>query len=217
LHNHNNFKFFTFSNLFPLPKEVIKEKDKYYLVISSPKDEIIDLIFCNSPIGEIINLGEYSFILRNIKKENIIKLDNFNIFRTATLINITKRSDKGYKALLLDKDADFLDCLNRNCLAKYNTYFSENNSLNLFENCKVESFGKKSVSIKIHNSQKDYFVIGNLIDFKFGALKKKQREILEFLIDCGFGERTTYGFGYVFNKNNNDVDELENFTFLVGE
>lgn len=43
----------------------------------------------------------------------------------------------------------------------------------------------------------DYPVIGSLWEFSFSHLSKKQKEILEFAIDCGFGERNSYGFGFV--------------------
>ena len=218
IHNDKSYKYFTFSNLFPPPNEEIKEKKNYWLTISSPIKDIIDLVKLNSPIGEKVNLGEYSFILKDIKDEEDFKLKNFSILRTATLINVTRKNQDSYKSLLYEKDDDFLDCLQKNCLAKYNNYFKEKNELDIFENSKVEPFGKKSVSLKIHNEKGDYFLIGNLLDFKFGSLKKKQREILEFLIESGFGERTTYGLGFLYeNKGSNRVEELNDFNVLAGE
>lgn len=218
IHNDKCFKYFTFSNLFPLPSERIEENKNYWLTISSPREDIIEIIKCNCPIGEKINLGEYSFILKDIREESNFKLKDFSILRTATLINITKKTQNSYKSLLLENDKDFLYYLQNNGLAKYNYYFNEDNDFNLFENCKIEAFGKKSVSLKIYSEKGDYLIIGNLLDFKFGSLKKKQREILEFLIESGFGERTTYGLGYLYSNNaNNNFENLKDFNVLAGE
>ncbi len=45
--------------------------------------------------------------------------------------------------------------------------------------------------------RKEYKAIGSLWDFMFTRISREQKKVLDFGIDAGFGERNTYGFGFV--------------------
>jgi CRISPR-associated endoribonuclease Cas6 len=216
IHNKKGFKYFTFSNLFPPPHQKLIQNKVYSLIVSSPNKKIIDLILYNSPIGEIINFGEYSFSLDKLEILKGFRLDDFTSYRTATFINITKRTEKGYKSLIYGRDIEFMDLLTKNSLSKFNNYYRENNTAPIFENCVIEPYGKKSVNMRIHNKNGDFDLIGNILRFSFGKLQRKQREILEFLLDCGFGERTSYGLGLLSKLKDQDVKQIEIFDRLIG-
>ncbi len=44
---------------------------------------------------------------------------------------------------------------------------------------------------------KEHKVIGSIWEFAFSHLSPEQRDILEFGLECGFGERNSLGFGFV--------------------
>jgi len=44
---------------------------------------------------------------------------------------------------------------------------------------------------------KEQVSVGSLWEFTFSYIGKKQRKLLEFGIDCGFGERNSFGFGFM--------------------
>ncbi|MFZ8830420.1 MAG: CRISPR-associated endoribonuclease Cas6 [Candidatus Aenigmatarchaeota archaeon] len=56
---------------------------------------------------------------------------------------------------------------------------------------------RKEVAIPLIINVKEQIVIGSTWSFHFTYLTKEQKEILEFGIDCGFGERNSLGFGFV--------------------
>ncbi|MEM4710953.1 MAG: CRISPR-associated endoribonuclease Cas6 [Candidatus Woesearchaeota archaeon] len=216
LHDKITHKYFTFSNLFVVKDEKIEENKAYTLYISSPDSRFISMILYNTYLNEIVNLGEYSFVLEKIIYEKGFSIKDFSIFQTATMINLTKNLSKSYKALIYGKDVDFIKHLNNNLLSKYNEYNKTKINIDLFKNCKIRAIGKKSVCLKINKETGDFNIIGNILEFKFGKLNKTQRDVLEFGLQCGFGERTSYGLGFLFPVKRSDPDIISEFNDLMG-
>ena len=71
LHDKKGYKYFCFSNIFPIGD--IKKNDERNLIISSPSDSFINIIEEKIKIlseqDKAINIGEYQFKLERISKE----------------------------------------------------------------------------------------------------------------------------------------------------
>jgi CRISPR-associated endoribonuclease Cas6 len=57
---------------------------------------------------------------------------------------------------------------------------------------------KKQVSTRVLMNGQEQIVIGSIWEFWFGD--DAYKELLEFGIDCGFGERNSLGFGFMNMK-----------------
>jgi CRISPR-associated endoribonuclease Cas6 len=55
----------------------------------------------------------------------------------------------------------------------------------------------RSVSKPITVKQQRQMVIGSLWEIGFATASKQERRVLEFAVDCGFGERNSLGFGFM--------------------
>ncbi|MEO0270100.1 MAG: CRISPR-associated endoribonuclease Cas6, partial [candidate division WOR-3 bacterium] len=66
-------------------------------------------------------------------------------------------------------------------------------SFSLFEQFKF----KKEVCNHVIIKGKEYKVIGSIWEFMFSYFDNEQKKILEFGVDCGFGERNSFGFGFI--------------------
>ncbi|MCX8163707.1 MAG: CRISPR-associated endoribonuclease Cas6, partial [Candidatus Micrarchaeota archaeon] len=89
----------------------------------------------------------------------------------------------------------FLKQLEENIFKKYKLFYNtELEEFPIFEKLKLI----KTVATKLPiNNNKDVLVIGSIWEFEFENLSKEKKEILEFALDCGFGEKNSYGFGFV--------------------
>ncbi len=223
LYKDKTNKLFCFSNLFPPPKEeVLRENKIFFLTISSPIQEFIQALFFRLILNEKINLGEYQFELIDFSVLQPFGISNFSVFRTATIINITERTESGYKALDFETEPKkYTRALARNILKKYilvkkkDPFIKEDQ---LFNNCKINLIEKKKLFIKLthykNEKQESFDVIGNQVEVRFGALNKKQKDIFYTAVQCGFGERTSYGFGYIYPITPSGVEDLKDFEEL---
>ncbi|MDI6737704.1 MAG: CRISPR-associated endoribonuclease Cas6, partial [Nanoarchaeota archaeon] len=88
----------------------------------------------------------------------------------------------------------FVKQLTENLFKKYDGFYGvKTEQFPLFEQYK---FVRQVCNHLVING-KEYKVIGSLWDFMFTRLGREQKRVLDFGIDCGFGERNTYGFGFV--------------------
>ena len=74
LHDKKDFKGFCFSSLYPVLNKEIKEKNQYFITISSSVPKIIETLFFSFKVGEMVNLGEGSFTILNVEiKQFLLK------------------------------------------------------------------------------------------------------------------------------------------------
>ncbi|RLE42316.1 CRISPR-associated endoribonuclease Cas6 [Candidatus Woesearchaeota archaeon] len=226
LHSKKKYKFFCFSNIFPLKigknKKVcpFRRGDIKYLLISSPDAGFIKTLHkkLEEKIAnnDEIKFGEMLFGLEGMKMLNtpIIKKKGV-VIRTETpiVLRIPRRIYKKFKVnppkpytyIFWRKEYPielFFEGLTKNLLGKYREFHKidkekfasfEKEVLPLFQRVKFI----KTVSNKVIINGKEQLVIGLLFDFYFDFLNEKQRKILKFAVDAGFGERNSYGFGFV--------------------
>ncbi len=212
LHNKPGYKFFCFSNIFPIND--MKPGDSKNLIISSPdkifikllKEKLIEFIDSKKPL----NIGEMQFEIKEIKKFSI-KLNSSRIKLISATPIIIKIPEKNYEKYKIpekyrkkryvywrpqyDFNA-FLKQLEENIFKKYKDFYkTEIKEFPIFEGFKFNSPANPRVVIK----GREYSLVGSYWEFYFSGLNhdKQKRKILEFAIDCGFGEKNAYGFGFI--------------------
>ncbi|GEM_PF-4248032 len=150
-----------------------------------------------------VNLGEYSFKLISYKPLPKLKFGENFILESESIINITIHENSKIKSITLSSDSErFKKNLSRNLLKKYN-YFSKekiDEDFDLFENIEIEEIENTLKAVKINfikNSDNWFDVIGSRYRLKAGKINETQKRILEMCYDLGFGERNTFGFGFM--------------------
>ena len=200
---------FCFSNIFPgrsSHSEFFEKSQSYNLVISSPDKDFLKVLAQNFIKKEEIKIGQAEFALREIKFFNLNIGKNIEFTSTSPIIiRIPKEKYDEYKISPKNSYSFlfwrpqyplevFIKQLEANIFKKYKEFFRKDiEEFPIFQ----KFIFKKSVSIplKIHNREVNY--IGSIWEFHFDFLDKKIKEILEFAIDCGFGEKNSMGFGFV--------------------
>jgi CRISPR-associated endoribonuclease Cas6 len=205
LHDKKGYKFFCFSNIFPIGD--FKTGDRRKLLISSPEIGLIRLL--EEKIKNIecpIQIGELSFKLLSVKTLKP-KIPNNLTLITATpiIIRIPRKNYEKY-GIVSEKEyvfwqpeysfEAFIKQLEENIFKKYNEFFGK--KIEEFPIFEVFRFKKSTVS-RILLDGNEYKLFGSIWEFDFHGLKydRKRRDVLEFAIDCGFGEKNSMGFGFV--------------------
>ena len=222
IHDKKSYKPFCFSGIFPVFNQRIEEEYNYSLIISSPKKELIDFFMLNIITGEKVNFGEYFFEIIDLKVEKDI-LKNFDMLETTNMVSITKKNEKGrpYSINFSKNEKEFLDYLRKNCIKKYNYYNNEDLPLDydIFGKSiiKLKENSKEIISIKMPESQKEkgFTIMGCPIEIKLSHLTKIQRDILNCVYDAGFGEKNSYGIGFMKKKTRFSLNDLNNFEKLI--
>jgi len=212
LHEKKGYKFFCFSNLFPLnvkngvPQPVEKGEEKK-LLISSPDRIFIRTVrerleeFARE--GEPVKIGEMRFTVEGLKEFK--KAPGNLIAATPIVLRIPERryreygiknGKRGYVYWRPEHGLEpFLKQLEDNMFKKYAEFSGETERFPVFEI--LEFRGMRVCHLVIDGVE--YRVIGSLWKFSFPGLRHdpEKRKLLSFAMDCGFGERNTYGFGFV--------------------
>ncbi|MFH1642490.1 MAG: CRISPR-associated endoribonuclease Cas6 [Nanoarchaeota archaeon] len=207
IHEGKKFKGFCFGNIYPVKDRQIKENCNYNLVLSSPIPKIIEHLFFNIKEDCTINLGEGSFNVEGIEVRNFV-LNNKNIIETLSIINLTKHTENKILPLLYDENKEeFLNQLSINLIRKYNHLRQKEigEDFKLFENIEIglikNNHKLKHFSIPILlEDNKRFNAIGNKLYFKFNRISDEQLAIFQVCLDAGFGERNSFGMGFMVKK-----------------
>jgi len=176
LHHHKNFKFFSFSSIFPI-KDEIKAGDTIKFIISSPDKFFISFLKDNIP--DSIRLGNLRFSLKKIKSYEE-RLRNEFITSSPVILQIDKNYYYTSKRGSLEL---FLKRLTENALKKYNIFYKEDFSLEfIFDSL---TFLRDAV-VKITHWK-----------FKKLFYPKSEIKFYRFIMDCGLGEKNSLGFGFI--------------------
>lgn len=203
LHDKKGYKFFCFSNIFPFEENRIRN-----FIISSPSNEIINSISKNIEIGKLVNIGEMQFRIKEFSIFNV-KIPKRNVHiccSTPIIIRIPEAKYDKYKIPEEERKARyvywrpkysfeaFLKQLTENLIKKFNDFYgTEISTYDLFE----QFVFKKVVANELIINGKAYPVIGSIWEFIWHNMDSMQRKIIEFGLDTGFGERNSFGFGFV--------------------
>ncbi len=113
------------------------------------------------------------------------------------------------KAITLTKSNKFKNQLKKNLIRKYNMFSSDDISENydLWKNIEINEIPGSEHAVRINFTKESdnwFDVIGSRYDFNLGNISDKQKEILQLCMDLGFGEKNTFGFGFVNVKRLRD-------------
>lgn len=202
VHNKKGAKYFCFSNIFPIGD--MRCGDTRKLLISSPDPVLIKTLQKKIEAVEKVNIGDMSFRLKESKIVNSRILSKSKI-RCSTPIVLRIPQNKYAKYGITEEKQDeywkpkyplecFVKQLEENMIKKYNEFHgTKMDEFAIFEKFR---FVKPSVNHVVIDN-KERILVGSIWEFDFSILDQRKKELLQFALDCGFGERNTYGFGFV--------------------
>lgn len=193
VHESKKFKFFCFSDIFPVSN--FKSEEKKTILVSSPNKNFINALANSLQEKNNLKLGVRKIKITEFKKVNL-KLKNKFISGSPIVLYKDNRKNL-YFSFRREKNLNFfLERLKENALKKFNAFYSENYYLeeNIFDKLKF----KKEVSVKNVKNTKRFTIIGSVWSLleKF-HIGKEDRKFYEFIMDCGLGEKNSLGFGFI--------------------
>ena len=218
LHELPGYKFFCFSNIFPLKVEnggipPIREGEKRYLMVSSPDKAFIKAF--QDGLSEEIHIGDMSFNVEDVKPLKI-KLDDVCTLVSATPI-VVRIPEYNYDKYDIPPESRkkryvywrrnlpfnvFVRQMEENLYKKYNRYHDTHvEEEPLFQQFKLK---KAPVITQTMIDGQKIQLVGSLWEFPIHNLTRKQKKILEFGLDCGLGERNPLGLGFMNKSKKNE-------------
>ncbi len=214
LHNKEGYKFFCFSNIFPI-KDTMNAGEDFNLIISSPNEELIaslegalEKILADGNGRRAVNIGEWSFEVVNFKKfqMKLRRKDLRVLTATPVIIRIPERNYERYGIPMEERKARyvywrpkysfeaFLKQLSENLIKKFNDFYgTEMKNYELFE----QFVFRRPTATKVVIDGREYVMVGSMWEFMWSYMDETQRRVIEFGLDTGFGERNSLGFGFV--------------------
>lgn len=217
IHDKDGFKFFCYSNIFPISNQIMKN-DIRKMIISSPDPNFISVLDDQfNSFSKVINIGNMRFELDSVKRLEMkipSHLPFTMITGTPIIIRIPREkyakyeieSSLDYEYIYWRKDYPielFISQLWQNSLRKYTEYSkidlahlrsSEDAGTDVFQILNKLVF-KKQISTKIVMKNTEHIVIGTVWEFQFQELEDPA--LIQFALDAGFGERNSIGFGFM--------------------
>jgi CRISPR-associated endoribonuclease Cas6 len=222
LHERKGYKFFCFSNIFPFGDFKVNEERK--LLISSPNENIMNAIVRSlknkARSDEELKVGEMAFQivrfegpfrLRLYKPKARVRTETPIIIRIPSykLVNIHSigKNISKYRYVYWRETispAYFLTQLYDNMEKKIKEYNIRSETDNFIPySARNGGAPRPSLSRFIRTVSKritvrgiEHVVIGSLWEFEFLFDSNIDMQMLEFILDCGLGERNSLGFGF---------------------
>ncbi len=190
LHNRKGFKFFTYSNIFPI-NDFFPDKEKT-LIVSSPSKKLIEAFYEGLKDKNHIYLSDTPLKIVEVKMFSI-KLTGK--FITATPIVVQKKPGVYISFEHGDTVELFLERIKENAIKKYNAFYDDELSLEeeLFDLLKFY----KEVAMILKKDDKEFTVIGSLWSLLQKRIPKGYGKFYRFILDCGLGEKNSLGFGFL--------------------
>ena len=190
-HDSKGFKYFTFSNIFPVSP--FKRGEFKNIIISSPKQSFIRTVSKVLKRKDHFYLGKYRMKINQVKVFQP-KLEGRLITSTPIVLFENNENNRYYSLKNSNEFSFFLERTKENALKKYNSYYGENYYFegNIFDRFE---YGRE-VAVRVKKEDKMFIVIGTLWKNleKFNMDNKK---FYRFIMDCGLGEKNSLGFGMV--------------------
>lgn len=220
IHNHKNYKFFCFSNIFP--PSPTKVGDKRYILFASPMRALVEAIFAFiKEIWELelpINIGEQSY---KLVSASLLKLHVSSkcVIRTSTPVTVRLPQSRynHFHVPNMHRKQKFL-YWRRNLPVDIFIELVESNinkKFSLFKDNKCEFIPfidefvfLKEVIVHIPVGNTTLKIPASFWKFYFTNLDRAQQELVEFALDCGLGERNSFGLGFI------NAEQGVNITYL---
>jgi CRISPR-associated endoribonuclease Cas6 len=206
IHDKEGYKFFCFSNIFPAYD--LKKGDVRHFLISSPDRGFIRHISSklqeNKRSGEQVSVGGMEFDVKRVETLHLtLKVPFTVITGTPIVVRIPRekyqkfdvKTRYPYEYLYWRQEHPlemFVEQLEDNLRKKY-AEFTGKDAGN--EPIIQRFMFRKQVSTRVFMTGREQIVIGSIWEFWFND--DTYKDILEFDLDCGFGERNSLGFGFM--------------------
>ncbi len=192
MHDYKYFKYFNFSNIFPITDFKIGEEKE--LIVSSPSNAFIKILKERlEEIGEI-KIKNYRFEINKLKT---FKLNISKKYIASTPIVLYKDNKKGifFSIKKGDPIEFFIERITDNLRKKYELFFNKKMEMDepLFDLIKI----KKSVTIHLKKRGKEFIFIGTIAEFYLEYFRKRKSGIYRFMMETGLGEKNSLGFGFI--------------------
>ncbi len=192
LHNLNGFKFFNFSNIFPIcdfDKNTLKK-----LIISSPNPDFIRSLYAELDKISTFRLNKYEMEILKIKVLHDKKVSKF--ISSTPVVLFENNLENRYYSFKQNPDFDFFFTrLKDNAIKKYNAFYDDDFKLeyDLFSGFEFV----REVSVRVKKDGNSFIIIGSLWkDLEFNLTSENKR-FYNFLFDAGIGEKNSLGFGFL--------------------
>lgn len=208
IHDRDGYKVFSFSNIFPYGDA--KEGDIRKMIIASPSKMVIERLkdVFSEKVGNIFNIGDCLFSLQRIQSFGLkVGTPLKVVCATPIMLRIPEKMYDTYQIPEEERRSRyvywrpqiafeaFIKQLSENLIKKYNDFYgTEISHPSLFE----QFFFKRPVHTRIIiDGGKSYGVAASMWEFRWSHMDDVQKKIITFGLDAGFGERNSYGFGFV--------------------
>ncbi len=193
LHDQSWFKFFTFSNIFPIRD--FKESQEKWFFVSSPSKFFIETLKEKLEEKPEFRIGQHKCLVNKVKKFN---LQISKVYESVTPIVIYKDNKRNlYFSFKRDNDLNFfIERLKENAIKKYKAYYNiEEFEIEdpLFDAVKI----KRTTATKIRKNNREFVIIGTQAMFKLFYYRKGKSRFYRFVMETGLGEKNSFGFGFV--------------------
>lgn len=211
IHDLKTYKYYCYSNIFP--PSPAKVGERRFLIFSTPNQDLIDSVYDN--IRELIanrtitNIGNQSYLITCAKMLKTIPNGNKCYVKTSTPITV-RLSEKGYSKyhipINLQKkkfiywrsslsSSILLKLLEENIKKKYESFYEAKLSSDLSIIDEFELL--KELVIHLPVAESTIKIPSSFWNFGFDTSNKEKQSIFTFILDCGLGERNSYGFGFI--------------------
>lgn len=182
LHDKKGYKFFCFSNIFPIT-DMMKAGEAFKLIISSPNEELItslegaiEKILADGNMRRAVNIGEWSFKLVNFKKlDTKLKRNDLRVLTaTPVIIRIPERNYERYAIPEEERNPRyvywrpkysfeaFLKQLSENLIKKFNDFYGTRiGEYELFE----QFVFRRDTATKVVIDGREYVMVGSMWEF----------------------------------------------------
>lgn len=193
MHKGNNFRFFTFSDIFPLNS--IQKNTLYNIIISSPDITTIDTIFNVMTKENYFYLADIKFKVAEIKKFDLPVPQKF-ISGSPVVLYINNKENRYFSIKRQDPITFFLRRIKENAVRKFNAFFNEDININhlIFDRLKFH----KEVSLLLKKRNVEFNIIGSMwYSLDLAKLNRREAKFYKFIMDAGIGEKNSLGFGFL--------------------
>ncbi len=204
LHDRRGYKFFCFSNLFP-PRDAAAGEMRY-LLVSSPNLNLMQVLGDRLAKVDMIHIGDGAFKVVEVRElDPQVEEGCVLVTGTPIVVRVPKERyaeygivpEKPYSYVYWRKHHSFMAFLKQledNLKKKYREYHEDApTSEPVFE----QFVFKKQVCNHVVFEGKEAKVFGSLWEFPIGTLSEERWRLLQFGLDCGFGELNSLGFGFM--------------------
>jgi CRISPR-associated endoribonuclease Cas6 len=221
IHDMKGYKFFSFSNV--LPPSDLKRNDYRTLIISSPDEQFIRYLYEALQLfldgGTMIKIGIMNFKIDSLRIfQRTIQDSNFSLITgTPIIVRNSREKYKNEYRFELEKKYDevywrnghpidlFLSSLKENLLHKYAAFYGsmKSTSYNRIHRYLDRMYTsqlftrwtfKKQISTRLFIKTSEQVIIGTTWEF---GVNPNSKDLVQFGLDCGLGERNSLGFGFM--------------------